>query len=336
VKRVKLGFAGIQVDFTDRESALKLVENWAREGVVKVQVVYGPEGCGKTAWLRQSAEILRELGFNVIYVNPIERKFLAEVGVASLRSRFQELVNSVISQGALTKLAWLAIDFARELIKTCRGKIAVIVDDAFQVMGVRESALYVKALLNLIEYPPEQYEKIVVIAATSEGVSREEIGRHRWASVKPMWNMPKDGFRQLLEYLPGEKPRFEDVWRATGGNPKALEELYKASWNAKKLVNDLVESRKLRLFVKSLSNGERAWLLEAVEDPDTLFTRERMQLMRKLVELNMIVDDVPKREGDLWVDEPPPEKDSELGIGKHVAWQTPLHREAIRKALETT
>mgnify|MGYP001772883163 CR=1 FL=1 len=31
---------------------------------------------------------------------------------------------------------------------------------------------------------------------------------------------------------------------------------------------------------------------------------------------------------------PPPEKSLELGIGKYVAWQTPLHREAIRKVLE--
>ncbi|GAB6944937.1 hypothetical protein JCM14467A_17190 [Vulcanisaeta sp. JCM 14467] len=35
-----------------------------------------------------------------------------------------------------------------------------------------------------------------------------------------------------------------------------------------------------------------------------------------------------------WIDEPPPERDPELGIGRYVAWQTPLHREAVRKALE--
>jgi hypothetical protein len=35
-----------------------------------------------------------------------------------------------------------------------------------------------------------------------------------------------------------------------------------------------------------------------------------------------------------WIDEPPPEKGHELGIGKLAAWQTPLHREAVRKVLE--
>jgi len=32
-------------------------------------------------------------------------------------------------------------------------------------------------------------------------------------------------------------------------------------------------------------------------------------------------------------DHPPPERDPELGISKYTAWQTPLHREAIGRAL---
>jgi hypothetical protein len=30
---------------------------------------------------------------------------------------------------------------------------------------------------------------------------------------------------------------------------------------------------------------------------------------------------------------PPPERDPELGIGKYLAWQTPIYREAVRRAL---
>jgi hypothetical protein len=40
------------------------------------------------------------------------------------------------------------------------------------------------------------------------------------------------------------------------------------------------------------------------------------------------------RDPYFWIDQPPPERDPELGIGKNVAWQTPLHREAVRRALE--
>jgi hypothetical protein len=40
------------------------------------------------------------------------------------------------------------------------------------------------------------------------------------------------------------------------------------------------------------------------------------------------------RDQVFWVDQPSPERDPELGIGRHVAWQTPLHREAVKRALK--
>ncbi len=40
------------------------------------------------------------------------------------------------------------------------------------------------------------------------------------------------------------------------------------------------------------------------------------------------------REPQFWIDEPPPERDLELGVGRHVAWQTPIHRKAVRRALK--
>jgi hypothetical protein len=58
--------------------------------------------------------------------------------------------------------------------------------------------------------------------------------------------------------------------------------------------------------------------------------------MERLVELNLLVDEIHPRRQYLWVDQPPPERDPELGIGRNVAWQTPLHREAVRRALGET
>ncbi len=232
----------------------------------------------------------------------------------------------------------LAFDIAKELIKLTRGgKIAVIIDDAFQVIGVRESATYVKALLNLIEYPPEMYERIVAIVATSEGVSRREIGRHTWAEIMPMWNMSREGFKQLYEQVPGDKPSFDEVWRLTGGNPRMLEELYGgASWNTDRVIEGFIRGGRggIDIFINSLSNDERRILVEAVDDPDALLTREGIPLMNKLIELNLALD-ISGRKPYLWIDEPPPEKDPELGIGKYVAWQTPLHREAVKRALQS-
>jgi hypothetical protein len=74
--------------------------------------------------------------------------------------------------------------------------------------------------------------------------------------------------------------------------------------------------------------------MEAVENPDTLPAKERLQLMQKLIELNLIISSIMYRDPALWIDQPPPQRDLELGIGKHIAWQTPIHREAVRKALQ--
>ncbi|MFP3169520.1 MAG: ATP-binding protein, partial [Thermoproteus sp.] len=63
----------------------------------------------------------------------------------------------------------------------------------FQAIGL-DKAAYVKGLLNMIEHPQYKYENMVVLVATSEGVSRREIGRHRWARLMPMWNMARNGF----------------------------------------------------------------------------------------------------------------------------------------------
>ncbi len=190
-------------------------------------------------------------------------------------------------------------------------------------------------MLGLIEHPPGDYEKIVTIAATSEGVSRREIGRHEWSDIMPMWNMTREGFRQLYDQIPGGKPPFEEVWRITGGNPRMLERFYENNWSVDKVVNEVINRNKLRRFARSLSSVKRAWLMEAVNDPDTLFARERIPFMDRLVELNLIIDDVPERREYLWIDQPPPEKDEELGIGKYVAWQSPIHREAVKRVLES-
>ncbi|MEM1610747.1 MAG: ATP-binding protein [Sulfolobales archaeon] len=334
-KRVKLRFAkGLDITFADREPALEKVFEWAEKGIVNVQVVFGPEGCGKTAWLKQSAVLLRELGFDIIYINPLEREILAEIGVEDIRRRLLEIIRESTRETWLRAVEALII-LARELLKAGRSRLAILVDDPFQIIGTgREASIYVKGLLGLIEYPPRSYDVIVAVVATSEGVSRREIGRHRWADILPIWNMSREGFKQLYDQIPGDKPDFEYIWRITGGNPKLLAELYGRGWDVEGLLRDLIDKRRLKAIISSLDPKERELLARAVEDPDSLMRREGIAMMDKLVELNLMVDTLPDRIPLSWIDTPPPERDPVLGIGKHNAWQTPLHREAVRRVLE--
>ncbi|MCX8137589.1 ATP-binding protein [Pyrobaculum aerophilum] len=333
MRRIKSSLAvGLSVEFVDRELALKRVEEWAERGTRLVQVVYGPEGCGKSTWLKQSAELLKDLGFYVIYVNPLQREYAAYVDVKDVVRRLAEAA-AERSGVAEVKLADLAVQLATFLIKKKRRKIAILADDVFQAIGVDKAASYVKWMLSVIEHPPGEYERIVAIATTSEGATRRVIGRHTWAIQYPMWNMGREGFHQLFEQIPSAGLSEEEAWGWTGGNPRMLGELHAAGWNVEEATRQIVEMKRLAAFATSLTAEEEEWLEEALEDPDALFTRERLPLLERLVDLNLVIDTLPERDARFWIDAPPPEKSGELGIGRHVAWQTPLHREAVRRSL---
>jgi len=332
VRRIRLNLLpGLEVEFTDRDGALRRVEDWAREGTRWPIVIFGPEGCGKSAFLRQAAAMLRDLGYDAVYVDPLHRFFTAHTDVDEVVRKLADAASETIGVAQL-KLATLAIDAVKELLaRWGRRRVAVLVDEVFQAIGVDKAGIYVKSLLNLIEYPPRSYEGIVAVVTTSEGVTRGEIGRHRWARLTPMWNMAKEGFRRLYDKISRPKPPFEEVWRWTGGNPNLLLELYMRSWSVDAVVKALIRDKEL---TSSFIAKWRRWLEEAVEDPETLWSPDAPEeLIKQLVEKNLIVYNMYDRDPYFWVDQPPPERDPELGIGRNVAWQTPIHREAVRRAL---
>ncbi len=335
MKRIKVEIApGVKTEFVDRDRALAQVVEWAKRGTRFPVVIFGPEGCGKTAFLRQAASGLRELGYDVFYLHPLDRVFAAEVDDADVKTLFVDLVRKTLEDEKWGRLAMAVFDLVREILKKRRRKIAVIADDVFQAIGLDKAAAYVKGLLNTIEHPVYDYENIVVLVATSEGVSRREIGRHFWAELRPMWNMPREGFQQLYDKMPGPKPPFEDVWRWTGGNPRMLGRLYENGWDVEEVVLRLMREKELTAeFVRRW----RRWLELAVEDPETLWTGDAPEeLARELEARNLIVYNMYDRRPSFWIDQPPPERDPELGIGKNAAWQSPIHREAVRRALRET
>ncbi len=79
-----------------------------------------PEGCGKTAWLLQAVELLKDYGFNVIYVNPIEQEFMAEIDVEDIKRRLIDILREATGD-AWARTVWAIIDLARELIRVRRG-----------------------------------------------------------------------------------------------------------------------------------------------------------------------------------------------------------------------
>jgi hypothetical protein len=113
-----------------------------------------------------------------------------------------------------------------------------------------------------------------------------------------------------------------------------LSKLYLANWDKDAVVAQLIKEKKLTPdFVVKW----RDWLGRVINDPETLWSPDAPEeLIRQLMAKNLIVYNIYERKQVFWIDQSPPEKDSELGIGKNVAWQTPLHREAVKRALEET
>ena len=97
MRRITLNLLpGLEVEFVDRDRALAQVEEWAEKSTRWPVVIFGPEGCGKTAFLRQAASGLRELGYDVFYLHPPDRVFAAEVDDPDVKTLFADLVRRTL------------------------------------------------------------------------------------------------------------------------------------------------------------------------------------------------------------------------------------------------
>ena len=108
MKRITLKLApGVKMEFTDRDRALAQIAEWAEKSTKIPVVVFGPEGCGKTTFFRQAASALRELGYDVFYIDPLHRFFIAHTEAGEVVRRLAEAASEAfgIAQLMLATLA---------------------------------------------------------------------------------------------------------------------------------------------------------------------------------------------------------------------------------------
>ena len=115
VRRVELDFVpGLRVEFVDRDVALRQVSEWAEKGARFPIVIFGPEGCGKTAFLKQAVEMLRESGYEVFYIHPLDEVFDAKVSFPDVKRAFMDFVEKALAENAVVGLFGLcSISHAR-------------------------------------------------------------------------------------------------------------------------------------------------------------------------------------------------------------------------------
>jgi len=185
---------------------------------------------------------------------------------------------------------------------------------------------YIKYLQNLVDKLIGEYrlKSILLIATTSEGESLEHVMRHTYASPLLLWNLDYSEFKEFVyELNPPRESVDDELWRLTGGNPRALIEIVDVfNWNTSLWVKSI--EAKLKAITETVGKSK---LRRVLENIDALL--HGYEVRKKLIEYNLIV----------YVAYPTLafkklNVDQELGIGEYYAWQIPAYKRILLKIIQ--
>jgi len=98
-----------------------------------------------------------------MYINTLQREHTVYTDIKEVIDRIAEAVADITSY-ALIKLADLIVLLANQLLKKWRKKkIALLMDEVFQAIGIDKAETYTKMLLNLIEYPQKAMKTLLLL-----------------------------------------------------------------------------------------------------------------------------------------------------------------------------
>lgn len=221
--------------FINREAELEWVREYARRSHATPFVIYGPEGCGKTALALEAVRRFSSwyAGGIALYIDGKARRAAeavkSNVNIGDVLAEVGGLAGSV-GRSAARLAVWLLGKIVEKIAERFAPMNILVVDELFSAVGVSEGALavkYAKELgdrvlrskkAELGEIPkPLAEASVSYLIFSSEGSSRRELSRHNWAHIALMWNMGERGFQQLGEILGA--PDFSAAWRLCGGQP---------------------------------------------------------------------------------------------------------------------
>ncbi len=317
--------------FIDRESEIHYLLKVFEQGFYPILYIYGPEGCGKTRLLK---ELVRKLvdkdNYFVLYVDALETTDVKRVFWTP--PKYYERILDLL--GAISgNVGRIVVETISEwLVKLLRRidvedkHVVVLVDDVVQSIGLDKILPYSKKLLNLLEEIHElKPRSMVILVTTSEGKSRRILLKHRWTSMRLLWNLDKGSALKLLQVLRVPRDSVNKYVQLTGGNPRAIIELYKQSWNEEEWI--AMYRERVEVLIRGLDREQRRQLLEAAENPDALLDASQ-ELVSKLIDFNMIIE-LPNSK--LRIGGKPYKPDPTLGIGEHFAWQTPVYAHIVKQ-----
>ncbi len=324
--------------FVDRVEEIEALQKLARSGIALPIYLYGPEGCGKTRLLR---EFVEKFDGVAVYIDALEHEKVENALITNpVLKELERLVEGILTGVSGAIGAYLASRVASILERIAieigvKGKeLLIVVDDVSRAIGLDKVEWYVKWLYELIKKLWEKYEprSVLVIATTSEGQSLDLVLRHTYASARLIWNLGREAFNELVRELsPPKELDMESLWRATGGNPRALIDIARSyGWNVDAWL-DALKRKLARVLATIRSRNLVKELKRIIENPDAVYDEpspEMEELYRVLVEENLFVY---KYIATLSGKEIP--EDPDLGIGKYYAWQIPAYKHVLWELL---
>ncbi len=318
----KVTIAGVSICFSDREAEVETVKEWLERPQSFPIAVYGPEGCGKTTLFKYFAWRMRKRGYLSLYVNALGARDLAEVVDFDKPGILKEILDSLVAEFRLPLgllVSRLITHIVYRLYRSLAASkgIIVVLDDVYKAIGLEEVDRYTKMLYEWISWklPELNIKEFLVILTTSEGVSKRELLKHTYVRVYMLWNLPRNGFYELVEQLnPPLDP--ELIWRISGGNPRVVAELASLGWNLDKLIEEYRERVSKLLTAHSIPlDTVKRLAKDPDSNPENALRLEEIGLMIQVMKKMVLGRSV--------------EEDPELGIGREWAWQIPLYRYVV-------
>jgi len=322
------------VPFINREEELRILEELSYTGRYLPLYIYGPEGCGKTRLMKEFINILNQGEEHIaLYIDTHTPTRTVEEALKPTIQKIIDIIGEVIGevQEPIGKtIAFLLSKILNHIAGKIRVKdkhLTIIIDEASSI-GLKRTSWYLKYLQNLSETLLETHKpkSVLIIATTSEGQSLSEVMRHTYTDVKLVWNLDEKSAKKLLLKLGiSNEKKQEEIWRLTGGNPRAIIEIvrdYKGDINAWK--EKILDTRITPMLKRVEEKGLIRQLIRIIESPDNITGA----LEQALTQYNLIIYKAPRTLTNSKVEE-----NHELGIGKYYAWQIPAYREVLKELL---
>ncbi len=317
--------------FIDRELEVHYLLEIFKQGFYPILYIYGPEGCGKTRLLKEvTRKLMGNDSYFVLYINALEATDVRKV-FWTLPKHYKEIVSllGAISGNVGRIVVETISHWLVKLLKRINVEdkhVVVLVDDVVQSIGLDKIILYSKRLLDLLEEIHElKPRSVTILVTTSEGKSRKMLLKHRWTSMRLLWNLDRTSSLELLQVLGVPRDSVNKYIELTGGNPRAIIELYKHSWSEDEWL--AMYRERVEVLVRDLSKEQLKQLREAAENPDVLLGVDQ-ELVDILIDYNMVIE-LPNLK--LRIGGKPSKPDPKPGIGEHYAWQTPVYAYIIKQ-----